>query len=47
MGASWVMFSPTEPARNSVCFLKNGTGVQTSSSGSGQTVVSGFLEESP
>lgn len=47
VGVSWVMFSPTEPGRNSYCFLKNGTGVQTSASVTGQTIVSGFLQESP
>jgi hypothetical protein len=47
LGASWVIFSPTVPSRNSICFLKNATGVQTSASVSGQTVVSGFLQDSP
>lgn len=47
MGASWVIFSPTVPSRNNICFLKNATGVQTSASVSGQTVVSGFLQDSP
>jgi len=44
VGASWVIFSPTAPSRNSVCFLKNATAVATAASVSGQTVVSGFLE---
>ncbi|KAE9372804.1 hypothetical protein N431DRAFT_409131 [Stipitochalara longipes BDJ] len=44
IGASWVIFSALEPSRNSVCFLKNKTGVATSASVTGETVVSGFLE---
>lgn len=47
VGASWVIFSPTQPTQNSICFLKNATGVQTSASVDGQTVVSGFLQKSP
>ncbi|KAE8443688.1 hypothetical protein EG329_001460 [Mollisiaceae sp. DMI_Dod_QoI] len=26
VGATWYMFDPTTPSRNSICFLKNGTG---------------------
>ena len=43
VGASWVIFSPTNPSRNSVCYLKNKTGVATAASVTGETVVSGFL----
>lgn len=43
VGASWVIFSPTNPGRNSVCYLKNKTGVATAASAVGETVVSGFL----
>ncbi|KAH8759170.1 hypothetical protein BGZ57DRAFT_618621 [Hyaloscypha finlandica] len=43
VGASWVIFSPTNPSRNSACYLKNKTGVATAASVTGETVVSGFL----
>lgn len=47
VGASWVIFSSTQPTRNSICFLKNATGVQTAASVGGQQVVSGFLQKTP
>jgi hypothetical protein len=43
VGASWVIFSSTNPSRNSVCYLKNKTGVSTSATAAGETVVSGYL----
>ncbi|TVY46317.1 hypothetical protein LOCC1_G005407 [Lachnellula occidentalis] len=43
IAASWVMFSATSPLENSVCFLKNSYGVQTSADGIGQ-VASGYLQ---
>jgi len=46
VGATWIMFSPKHPERNSMCFLKNSTGVATSESEQseeGQTMASGFL----
>ncbi|TVY41769.1 hypothetical protein LSUB1_G003739 [Lachnellula subtilissima] len=43
IAASWVMFSAASPLENSVCFLKNNYGVQTSADGIGQ-VASGYLQ---
>ncbi|TVY80509.1 hypothetical protein LSUE1_G003309 [Lachnellula suecica] len=43
VAASWVMFSAAVPAQNSVCFLKNSTGVQTKAESIGQ-VASGYLQ---
>jgi hypothetical protein len=44
VAATWFIFSPTDPSQNSVCFLKNGMGVQTPSNSSGTSVVSGYLK---
>ncbi|CZR69845.1 uncharacterized protein PAC_19745 [Phialocephala subalpina] len=45
VGASWYMFDPTTPSRNSVCFLKSGTGEEVVANG-GLSVVSGYLKSS-
>ena len=42
-GASWIIFSPTHPDRNSKCFLKSDRGVATSDKE--QVVASGLLRE--
>ena len=47
VGASWVIFNPSAPSQNNVCFLKNATGVQTSAGVGGLTVASAYLEASP
>ncbi|KAF8860001.1 hypothetical protein BDZ45DRAFT_741857 [Acephala macrosclerotiorum] len=33
VGASWYMFDPTTPSRNSICFLKSGTGEEVMANG--------------
>lgn len=43
VGASWYMFDPTTPSRNSVCFLKSETGLEIVANG-GVSVVSGYLK---
>jgi hypothetical protein len=42
VAATWVIFSATDPARNSRCYLKNSTGVAIPQK-TGQQVVSGYL----
>jgi len=42
-GATWVIFDPITPAHNSVCFLKNATGVSAAQAG-GAIMASGFLQ---
>lgn len=43
VGATWVLFSPGSPGRNSVCFLKSGVGV-LGKSPEGGTSCSGYLK---
>lgn len=43
VGATWYMFDPSIPSRNSGCYLKNGTGEEVVASGS-LSVVSGYLK---
>jgi len=42
LGATWVMFSADHPDQNSMCFLKNATGISTAAA-KGESLVSGLL----
>ncbi|KAG9240733.1 hypothetical protein BJ878DRAFT_273107 [Calycina marina] len=47
VGATWVMFSPAVPTHNSMCFLKNATGIPTPATDpqvQGQSLASAFLQ---
>lgn len=44
MGATWFIFSASNPKKNSVCYFKDGVGTSAPPSGPGQQLASGIIQ---
>ena len=44
MGATWFIFSATNPKKNSICYFKDGVGSASNATVAGQQLASGVLQ---